>query len=115
MRPVKSVLTGVSPLMLAREALWRTTRRWKRLRFLAALRRICPVRYCPVGYYHPSVEQYPVAARRTLLCYAELVCEGKFSFLGYGPLPLGFPPPWNLDFVSRSEERRVGIACRFRC
>lgn len=100
MRPVRSVLTGVSPLMLAREALWRTTRRWKRLRFLAALRRICPVRYCPVGYYHPSVEQYPVAARRTLLCYAELVCEGKFSFLGYGPLPLGFPPPWNLDFVS---------------
>src|SRR5437879_7288703 len=71
MRPVTSVLTGVSPLMLAREALWRTTRRWKRLRFLAALRRIYPVRYCPVGYYHPSVEQYPVAARRTLLCYAE--------------------------------------------
>jgi Heparinase II/III-like protein/Heparinase II/III N-terminus len=100
MRPISFVLRGVSPLLLAREAAWRTSRRWKRSRLASELKRPCPALFHPVGYYRPQLDQCPPPARDAWIDYADAVCAGRFSVLGYPPSLLGFPPRWDVDFVS---------------
>lgn len=86
--------------MLAREVGWRTSRRWKRSRLVDELKRPCPVRFHPVGYYRPLTDQCPSSARDTWINFADAVCGGRFSILGHPPSLLGFPPRWDIDFVS---------------
>jgi hypothetical protein len=38
-----------------------------------------------------------------ILSFADLICGGKFAFMGYPTASLGFPPPWNRDFISGFE------------
>jgi Heparinase II/III-like protein/Heparinase II/III N-terminus len=86
---------------LAREVLWRTQRHWrqKNLREKLAKSR-CPVVVRAAGYYEPKLEQLPDKEREIVLRYADAICAGEFPWFGYGPVSLGFPPRWNLDFVS---------------
>jgi hypothetical protein len=38
--------------------------------------------------------------KQLILRYADAVCTGQFPWFAYGPVSLGLPPQWNLDFVS---------------
>jgi heparinase II/III-like protein len=100
MRPLKSVIPGISPLILARESAWRISKRWKSIRFSNELQRECPARFRPVGYYHSDSPRQVDPAQLIWPTYADAISEGKFSVLGYGPQLLGFPPGWDVDFVS---------------
>jgi hypothetical protein len=95
------VIRRESPITLVREAVWRTRKRWKRLRFYAEIRQsACRVLYQPAGYYAPCLEKIPEGAKNSILRFADLVCEGKFCRFGYGPVALGNPPRWDFDFLS---------------
>ena len=63
----------------------------------------CPVRFRAAGYYHPHLEGIGEGARQSILRYADLICQGRFCWFGKGPVPLGLPPQWQLDFVSGKE------------
>jgi hypothetical protein len=39
-------------------------------------------------------------SRSAILQYADAIRSGQFSWFSYGRVQLGFPPPWNFDFVS---------------
>jgi hypothetical protein len=110
MRKVAEVLQRESFTTLAAEAVWRTRKRWKRLRFHAQVRNArCPFRFRPAGYYRPALHPGSDAGRDCLLPFAESICRGEFSLLGYAPARLGFPPPWNVDYVSaRSWPQKPG-------
>src|SRR2546425_3293476 len=86
---------------LAREAVWRTHRRWRQHLFREHLEVTgCPVSYRPVGYYQVQPNGLGDRSRRAILRYADAVCSGRFPSFGYGAAQLGFPPQWNFDFVS---------------
>lgn len=87
-------------MILVRETAWRISKRWKRIRFSNELQRECPARFRPVGYYHSNSPREVDAAQIIWPAYADAISEGKFSVLGYGAQFLGFPPRWNVDFVS---------------
>ena len=95
------VVQQESPVTLAREVLWRTTRRWRQSQLPEKLGQdSCPVTYRSIGYYQPRLLEYDAAERDTILRYAEAICSGQFPWFAYGPVRMGFPPAWNLDFVS---------------
>src|SRR3989454_63595 len=101
MQALANVIRQESTLTLLREAVWRTQKRWKRMRFQAEIKHAgCPVQYQPTGYYQPRPEQTSEAAQEVTLKFSDLVCDGKFCWFGYGPVALGNPPKWNVDFVS---------------
>jgi hypothetical protein len=101
MKRFAELLRREGPATIAREAIWRTTKPWRLARFRATVEgNCCPVRYRPVGYYRRTVEQFSDSAGAALLRYADAVCNGEFPFYFTGPVKLGFPPQWNLDFVS---------------
>ncbi len=86
--------------ILAKELVWRAHKRWKHLRFKARVSELdCPVQFCPVGYFRPEIQKES-ENHLPLLKYCDLVCNGVFSFLGYAFSDIGFPPPWDMDFVS---------------
>lgn len=96
-----TVVRRESPVTLAREVLWRTKKRWRQSRLPEKLERpACPVTYNPVGYYQLRVDQLGKSERDVILRYANTICSGQFPWFAYGSMTLGFPPCWNLDFVS---------------
>jgi hypothetical protein len=99
-----SLLTAVrreSPLTLAREVLWRARKRWRQKHLQQKLERVgCPATYQPVGYYQTQLTQLSSDEKETILRYAEAICAGEFPWFAYGPVSLGCPPRWDLDFVS---------------
>lgn len=96
-----TVLQRESPLVVAREALWRSRRRWRQIQFKSRIESAsCPVVYRPVSYYRLSASGIDQRSREVILRAAEAVCGGLFPWFAYPPAQLGFPPPWNLDFVS---------------
>ncbi|PWT75179.1 MAG: hypothetical protein C5B60_05690 [Chloroflexi bacterium] len=98
-----SVVKRESPVTLAREVLWRTKKRWRQKHLPGKLQQLsCPVKYRPVSYYQPQLEQMGKYEREVILRYADAICAGEFPWFAYGPVSLGFPPRWNLDFVSDS-------------
>ncbi len=104
MEALANIIRRESTLTLLREAVWRTQKRWKRMRFQAEIKHAgCPVRYRPSGYYQPRPEQTPEAAQKAILKFSDLLRDGKFCWFGYGPVALGNPPRWNFDFVSGCE------------
>ena len=101
MRPLSYVIRQQSPLVLARELLWRTRREWTRHRLKARLEKsVCPVRYEPAGYYAPDPSLCSERARRLILGIADLATEGILPLLSYDSRQVGLPLRWNLDFVS---------------
>lgn len=96
-----TVLQRESPLVLAREALWRTRRRWRQIHFKSRVESAnCPVIYRRLGYYQSQPAGVDQRSSETILCAADEVCGGRFPWFAYPPAQLGFPPRWNLDFVS---------------
>jgi len=103
MRPLQYVLRGESPVLFARELVWRTRKQWNKRRLPAQVRKECPVIFRNLPYYHPTLELCDARARACIVGIADMVCRGEFPFLGHGTARLGLPPPWNLDFVSGKE------------
>ena len=104
MRSLTQILQQESPLSLAREVVWRTRKSWGRQRKLAQMCEACPVSFRSARYYDPvttafSSEGFSLATRNCVTQYADEICAGRFPFLSYGTVELGFPPLWNLDFV----------------
>ncbi len=96
-----AVVRRESPVTLAREALWRTKKRWRQKHLREKLETLaCPLTYSPAGYYQPKVDQLGKREREVVLRYADAICAGEFPTFAYGRVSLGFPPRWNLDFVS---------------
>jgi hypothetical protein len=96
-----AALQRESPLTLAREALWRTQRRWRQMNFQGQMRATaCPVRYRPAGYYQVRPSECDDRSTRAILSYANAICHGRFPWFAYGAVQLGFPPRWDFDFVS---------------
>ncbi len=100
MRPLGQLLKQESPVSLAREFVWRARRGWDKKRILARMDDPCPVEFRPIRYYSPRIKEFAPETRASVVGFASEICDGRFPFLGYGTIPLGFPPPWNLDFVS---------------
>lgn len=50
-------------------------------------------------YYQPDIAAAAEGAT-AIVAYADEICSGRFPFLGYETAALGFPPPWNIDFIS---------------
>lgn len=85
---------------LAREAMLRIAKRIRLARFQAQVKRVPEVQYHPVGYYKPRLKEVDGAARAAIVNFADCVLRGEFPLLGYGNPALGFPPDWNVDWVS---------------
>src|SRR5882762_5054067 len=100
MRPLGFILRTNSPTLIVRESLWRIRKQWAKEWFRIRIRQAgCPVGLRRPAYYQPDVNRCSAQATTAILGFADLICCGQFPFLGYGA-HLGFPPRWNLDFVS---------------
>jgi hypothetical protein len=103
MRPIGELLKRESPVTLARELVLRARRDWDKKRILAQMHQPCPVRFHRLHYYAPGGAEFTAQTRACMTGFASEICEGRFPFLGYGTVTLGFPPQWNVDFVSGKE------------
>jgi len=101
MRPIGFVVRNNSPILLAREVLWRTRRLWNKKRFLSTVHDSGGYLHLrSPAYYRPEVSSCSSRASAIIVSLADKVCSGLFPFFGYGTVGLGFPPRWDLDFVS---------------
>lgn len=93
-----------SAVDLAREAVWRTARRWRQSRLPRQLKDIpSGVTFVALGYYRPCITQVGSRSRNAIIRYADSICAGRFPWFAYGPVNLGFPPRWDFDFVSAQQ------------
>ena len=97
------ILKRESPLVVAREALWRARREWNKKRMLGRLKRPGQLTLRAVLYYNPNPRAVSEHSRTLIVAFAEEIRAGRFPFLGYGTANLGMRPKWNLDFVSGRE------------
>jgi hypothetical protein len=103
-RSFTEILKQESPISLAREALWRTRKRWHRKRFLGQIQEAhCPVGFRNIPYYASGVPKLSQTSRAFIIDYADEIEQGRFPFLGYGTWDLGREPKWNVDFLSGLE------------
>jgi hypothetical protein len=92
---------------LVREAIWRFFKPYRSASYLAAIRRGEPrLRFRPVPYYQPVLSELGDGAK-PVVSFADLICAGRFPFMGYETAELGFPPRWNVDFVSGFEWEQI--------
>jgi len=100
-RNLLRIVSHESPVLLFKELAWRVWKKWKQNRFKALTSNgHCPVRFRHLPYYHPLPQTWNRSARDIVCGIADEVCKGRFPFLSYETVTLGFPPPWHLDFVS---------------
>jgi Heparinase II/III-like protein/Heparinase II/III N-terminus len=97
------VLKRESPLLVAREVLWRAHREWNKRRLLGRLEHVGPVKFRLVRYYNPDLQSLSERSRSIIVAFADEIQAGRYPFLGYGTAQLGTRPKWNLDFVSGAE------------
>jgi Heparinase II/III-like protein/Heparinase II/III N-terminus len=101
MRSLAQLLIQESPISLAREVVWRARRNWVKQSVLAHLKdRPRAVTFRNLPYYKPDATTFSETSRKFVTAFADEVCNGRYSFLGYGTVYLGANPQWNLDFVS---------------
>ena len=100
-RNLLQIVSRESPLVLAKEALWRVERYQRRKGFARLIAEGgCPVRVRNLPYYSPVSSSCSDEGRTVLVRTADQICKGRFTLLSYENLVLGFPPPWHVDFVS---------------
>jgi hypothetical protein len=113
MRPLRALLPTLrrqSLAALAREAIWRLWKPYRSASYLAAIRREEPsLRFRPVPYYQPNLSDVGDGAS-AIVGFADQICAGRFPFLGYETAELGFPPRWNVDFVTGFEWEHLPAA-----
>jgi hypothetical protein len=97
------ILKRESPLVVAREVLWRAHREWNKRRLLGRLERLGRVKFRGVPYYNPDLRTLSQHSRALIVAFADEIRAGRYPFLGYGTAELGTRPKWNLDFVSGAE------------
>lgn len=101
MRPLNYVIRSQSLIVLARELLWRTRRKWLSRGLKARLLNpTCPVRYEAVGYYSPNISLCSDWARRLIVSVADRAINGLFPLLSYNFNSEGGAVGWDVDFVS---------------
>jgi hypothetical protein len=100
MQRIVRTLRRHSALNLARETVWRARRELRRNRLPARLRRDCPVRFEPVGFYEPLPELLTAENKTVLAALGDEICRGGHPTLSYGTVQTGADPVWNRDFVS---------------
>ena len=109
-RSFTEILRQESPIALAREAIWRTRKGWRRNRVLARIEEEpCPVEFRGVPYYVPDASSLGDSSRDVITGYANEICNGRFPFLSYGTWDLGSEPKWNVDFISGLEWPQVPV------
>ncbi len=106
------ILKQESPLLVAREALWRTRRAWNKRRILGRLKDPGCFKFRSVPYYNPNLQCLSEHSRELIVAFADEIRAGRYLFLGSGTAELGTRPKWNLDFVSGSEWSYVRSECR---
>ena len=100
MRSLTQILTQESPILLAREAVWRTRKKWAKKKILAQLDgQPDPITFRAVPYYQPDPAAFQDTTREFITRFADEICAGRYPFLGYGTRDLGLHPAWNVDFV----------------
>jgi Heparinase II/III-like protein/Heparinase II/III N-terminus len=111
LRALPSALRNSSLPALIGEAAWRSIRSIRRTGFrLEGLGGVCPVRFCPIGYYQLQQEH----ASEPVITYADAILRGEYPLMGYGSPQLGMNPNWQCDWVSgkswpleKSQEIRI--------
>jgi len=98
-----SVLRRESPLLIAREILWRTKREYRRLRLSGRLKGSECFSFRAVPYYQPDLRGLSGRSRALIVAFADEIRAGRYPFLGYGTAELGTSPKWNLDFTTGVE------------
>ena len=113
MRPLRALLPLLrrqSLVLLAREAVWRATRPGRAARLRAMIQRgETRLRFRVLPYYQPDLDAARCGAA-AIVAFADEICAGRFPLLGYETVALGFPPQWNLDFVSGFEWEQAPAA-----
>jgi len=97
------ILKRESPLLVAREVLWRARREWKKRRILGRLEHPGRVEFQSVPYYNPDLLALSEHSRALIVAFADEVRAGRYPFLGYGTAELGTRPKWNFDFLSGTD------------
>jgi len=106
------ILKRESPLLVAREVLWRARREWKKRRILGRLEHPGHVEFQNVPYYNPDLLPLSEHSRALIVAFADEVRAGRYPFLGYGTAELGTRPKWNFDFLSGADWPYVRRECR---
>src|ERR1700720_4123548 len=97
------ILKRESPLLVAREAIWRAQREWNKRRVTSRFGRLNPVKFRNIPYYRPDLKRLNEHSRALIIAFADEIRAGRYPFLGYGTAELGALPKWNLDFTSGRE------------
>lgn len=98
------ILSQESPIIIVKEIVWRFEQQRRIRKFSALLENFkCPVRVRYIPYYQPDLTRCSEQVRFAILNSAEEVCQGRYPLLSYATQTLGFPPAWNVDFVSSKE------------
>src|SRR5712691_2587242 len=105
------VLKRESPLLVAREVLWRARRELSKRRVLGRLEHPGHVEFRTVSYYNPDLWAISEQSRALIVAFADEIRAGRYPFLGYGTVELGTRPKWNFDFVSGTEWPYVRCEC----
>ncbi len=108
---ITRILKRESPLLVAREALWRARREWNKRRMLVALKRPGHFEFRAIPYYNPDLQSLSKHSRELIVAFADEIRAGHYLFLGYGTVDLGTRPKWNLDFISSLEWSYVRSEC----
>ena len=98
-----SALSRESPLLIAREILWRAKREYKRLRLSGRLKGSARFSFREVPYYQPDLRNLSGRSRALIVAFADEIRAGRYPFLGYGTAQFGASPKWNLDFTTGVE------------
>src|SRR2546427_1146729 len=106
------ILKRESPLLVAREVLWRARREWKKRRILGRLEHPGHVEFQNVPYYNPDLRPLSEDSRALIVAFADEVRAGRYPFLGYGTAELGTRPKWTFDFLSGADWPYVRRECR---
>src|SRR5260370_5053686 len=97
------ILKRESPLLVAREVLWRARRAWKKSRILGRSEHPGNGEFRNVPYYNPDPLALGEHSRALIVAFADEIRAGRYPFLGYGTAELGTRPKWNFDFLSGAE------------
>src|SRR5713226_3787302 len=106
------ILKRESPLLIAREVLWRARREWKKRRMLGRLKHSDYLKFRGIPYYNPDLQSLSEDSRALIVAFANEIRAGRYPFLGYGTAELGTRPQWNLDFICGAEWPYVQRECR---
>jgi len=106
------ILKRESPLLVAREVLWRAHREWNKRRILSRLERPGHLKFRSVPYYNPDLRTLGEDSRALIVSFADEIRAGRYPFLGYGTVELGTRPKWNFDFISGTEWPYLRRECR---